>query len=125
MLKPGKFFTLSVILALANAIAAPAARAASIGNVFVVAMENHNWTQPNGNVGSLSSIQQVKNNPNAPFINALVNGTASATLNGVPTNLSAQTAYANNYFNVLANASGSVNIHPSEPSYIWAEAGTN
>jgi hypothetical protein len=100
-------------------------RAAAVQTVFVIAMENHNWTQPDGNVTSLSSIQQLKGNPNAPFLNSLVNGTASAIINGVPTNLSAQTAYADTYHNVLANAAGSVHIHPSEPSYIWAEAGTN
>ena len=38
--------------------------------VFVIAMENHNWTQP----GTQTSPQQIFLNPAAPFINSLVNG---------------------------------------------------
>lgn len=91
-----------------------------IQTVFVIAMENHNWTQP---AASSTSQPQIKGNAAAPFINALVNGSASATVGGVTTNISAQTAYAAAYRNVLANTSA--HIHPSEPNYIWAEAGTN
>ncbi len=118
----------SVIVALVGAAIvslASVAFAAQVQTVFVIALENHNWTQPNGNVGTLSTIQQIKNNPNAPFINSLINGTASAVINGSPVNISAQTSYADAYHNVLADAVGSVHIHPSEPSYIWSEAGTN
>jgi hypothetical protein len=94
-----------------------------IKHVFVVAMENHNWTQPAQFSGP---IQQIFHNPNAPFINSLVNGTAVATINGRQVNISRQVAYATNYHNVLATASGNnPHIHPSEPNYIWAEAGTN
>jgi hypothetical protein len=97
-----------------------------VGDVFVISMENHNFTQPNGNVGALTTIQQIKNNPNAPFQNALINGTASAVINGNTVNISAQTAYANNYYNVLSTPSGSnPSIHPSEPNYLWSEGGTN
>src|SRR5450432_104062 len=74
--------------------------------VFVIAMENHNWTQPN----SASNPQQIFMNPQAPFINSLVNGTSG---------ISEQVAYATNYINAA------VGVHPSEPNYIWAEAGTN
>jgi hypothetical protein len=77
-----------------------------LGTVFVVAMENHNWTQPSAQ----TSPQPIANNPNAPFINALVNGTSG---------ISDQVAYAINYINAA------VGDHPSEPNYIWAEAGTN
>ena len=60
-------------------LAAVAARAQDgpreIKHAFVIAMENHNWTQPNGNVGATSGIQQIYRNPNAPFINSLVSGT--------------------------------------------------
>jgi hypothetical protein len=95
-----------------------------IKHVFVVAMENHNWTQPANQFSG--SIQQIFHNPNAPFINSLVNGTAVATINGRQVNISRQVAYATNYHNVLATASGNnPHIHPSEPNYIWAEAGTN
>src|SRR4029078_5112936 len=44
------------------------------------------------------------------FLNGLVNGTAC---------ISDQVAYATNYLNA------GVGINPSEPNYIWAEAGTN
>ena len=40
--------------------------------------------------------------------------------------ISEQVAYATNYHNVLATPSGNnPHIHPSEPNYLWAEAGTN
>ena len=74
--------------------------------VFVIAMENHNWTQPS----TQTSPQQIFQNPATPFINALVNGTSG---------ISDQVAYASAYINA---APGN---HPSEPNYIWAEAGTN
>jgi hypothetical protein len=87
----------------------------SIKTVFVIAMENHNWTQPANQFSG--PIQQIFQNPNAPFINSLVNGTNVA---------SRQVAYAANYHNVLATAGGNnPHIHPSEPNYIWAEAGFN
>src|SRR4029079_5464361 len=40
--------------------------------VFVVAMENHNWTQPN----PAASPQQLFMTPAAPYLNSLVNGTS-------------------------------------------------
>ncbi|HET9285642.1 MAG TPA: alkaline phosphatase family protein [Candidatus Angelobacter sp.] len=100
------------------------ARADEIKTVFVIAMENHNWTQPANQFSG--PIQQIFQNPNAPFINSLVNGTATAVINGRQVNISEQVAYATNYRNVLATAGGNnPHIHPSEPNYIWAEAGTN
>jgi phosphatidylinositol-3-phosphatase len=93
-----------------------------IKTVFVIALENHNWTQP----ASQTSPQQIFQNSAAPFINSLVNGTAVATVNGHPVNISRQVAYATNYLNVLSTPSGNnPHIHPSEPNYLWAEAGTN
>ena len=38
-----------------------------VKTVFVVAMENHNWTQPS----TQTSPQQIFQNPAAPFINSL------------------------------------------------------
>jgi hypothetical protein len=74
----------------------------------------------------LGGIQQIYLNPHAPFINSLVNGTASAVINGSKVNISEQVAYATAYHNVLATPSGNnPSIHPSGPNYIWAEAGTN
>jgi len=99
------------------------ASAQQVKTVFVIAMENHNWTQP---VQLPGGIQQIYLNPNAPFINSLVNGTASAVINGSEANISEQVAYATAYHNVLATPSGNnPSIHPSEPNYLWAEAGTN
>src|SRR5215467_820648 len=51
----------------------------SVKTVFVIAMENHNWTQPANQFSG--PIQQIFQNPNAPFINSLVNGTAVTTFN--------------------------------------------
>jgi phosphatidylinositol-3-phosphatase len=79
---------------------------AHVKTVFVVAMENHNWTQP----GTITSPQQVFMNPAAPFTNSLVGGTSG---------ISGQVAYAKAYINA------GTGVHPSEPNYIWAEAGTN
>jgi hypothetical protein len=80
-----------------------------IGNVFYIEMENHNLTQP----GSVTSPQQLLGNPAAPFLNSLMTpGNPNA----------AQTSFASNYYNVEYN-NPSVNIHPSEPNYVWQEAG--
>jgi phosphatidylinositol-3-phosphatase len=101
-----------------------ASSAQEIKTVFVIAMENHNWTQPANQF--TGGIQQIYQNPNAPFINSLVNGTAVAIVDGQEVNISQQVAYAANYHNVLATASGAnPHIHPSEPNYIWQEGGTN
>jgi hypothetical protein len=100
------------------------ASAEEIKKVFVIAMENHNWTQPNNQF--TGGIQQIFQNPAAPFINSLVNGTAFATVNGRGFHISSQVSYATNYHNVLATPSGNnPHIHPSEPNYLWSEAGTN
>ena len=110
-------------IALVGALSSFSARAENVKTVFVIAMENHNWTQPAQVAGK---IQQIYQNPNAPFINSLVNGTAAAIINGKAVNISEQTAYATAYHNVLATPSGNnPHIHPSEPNYLWAEAGTN
>lgn len=94
-----------------------------IKHVFVIALENHNWTQPATVAGG---IEPLYKNSHAPFINSLVNGTALAFVDGHIENISQQVAYATAYHNVLATASGkNPHIHPSEPNYIWAEAGTS
>jgi hypothetical protein len=107
-------FRLLGVCALAMGVAASAA-AQQVKTVFVVAIENHNWTQPDHKFEG--KIQQIQGNPNAPFINSLVNGTSP---------ISSQVAYASAYHNAMATADGdNPHIHPSEPNYIWAEAGTN
>jgi hypothetical protein len=77
-----------------------------IGSVFVIAMENHNFTQPN----PTNSPQQIQGNPAAPYINSLITpGNPNA----------AHVSYATAYCNA------GVGVHPSEPNYVWAEAGTD
>jgi autotransporter-associated beta strand protein len=101
-----------------------------LGDIFVIDLENHNWTQPDGNVaaapvngvvngGTTSSggIEQIYGNPAAPFINSLVTpGNPNA----------AQVSYSNSNYNVLSTPSGNnASIHPSELNYIWQETGNN
>ncbi|HKQ88575.1 MAG TPA: alkaline phosphatase family protein [Candidatus Acidoferrales bacterium] len=119
----GLFRTIGVSAALIAAGAASAA-AQQVKTVFVIALENHNWTQP-GN-GPSARLQQIYKDPDAPFLNSLVDGTASATVDGKEVNISQQVAYAAAYHNALATESGdNTHVHPSEPNYIWAEAGSN
>ncbi len=81
-----------------------------IGDIFYIEMENHNLTQPSGLSGSP---EQLLGNPAAPYLNSLMTpGNPNA----------AQTSYASNYYNVEYN-NPSVSIHPSEPNYVWQEAG--
>lgn len=95
----------------------------AIKHVFVIALENHDWTQPATVPGGIEPIFQ---SPNAPFINSLVNGSAWTYINGRLVNISEHVSYATAYHNVLATESGNnPHIHPSEPQYIWSEAGTN
>jgi len=95
-----------------------------VKKIFVIAMENHNWTQP---------ANQFSGAPPADFPGSQCsvhqqpgNGTATVTINGRQVNISKQVAYASNYYNVLATASGNnPHILSSEPNHVWAEAGTN
>jgi len=83
---------------------AASAQAQQLGDVFYIDMENHNLTQPS----SVTSPQQLLNNPAAPFLNSLITpGNPNA----------AQTSWASNYLNVAPG------VHPSEPNYVWQEAG--
>lgn len=77
-----------------------------IGAVFVIAMENHHFTQPS----TQTSPQQILGNPAAPFMNSLI----------TPSNPNAaQVSYGTAYFN------SGTGVHPSEPNYVWAEAGSD
>jgi hypothetical protein len=75
-----------------------------IGDVFYIALENHNFTQP----ATTTSPQQLEGNSAAPFLNSLITP-------GDPN--AAMVSFASNYQNVAPN------IHPSEPNYVWQEAG--
>jgi hypothetical protein len=99
-----------LILASAAALAASSAQAADIKTVFVIALENHNFVQPQAVTDA--GLNQIFGNSAAPFINSLVTpGNANA----------AMTSFASNYINVPPQAGQP--IHPSEPNYVWAEAG--
>jgi len=80
--------------ATANTLAATATAtprpAIDTKTVFLILMENHNWSA-------------IKNSPSAPYINNTLLPRAS---------------YAEQYYNPLGN-------HPSEPNYLWLEAGSN
>src|SRR6516225_4443439 len=91
-------------------LAASSVNAQQLGDVFYIDMENHNLTQPSN--APAGTPQQLLGNPAAPFLNSLITpGNPNA----------AQTSYASNYLNVLPNTG--VSIHPSEPNYVWQEAG--
>ena len=110
-----RFFCMMGVLGLLIAWGSHTASAQQVKTVFVIAMENHNWTGPTPAAGFP---QNIFGNPNAPFINSLVNGTSSG--------ISDQVAYATAYHNALATPSGAnPHVHPSEPNYVWAEAGLN
>src|ERR1700747_2870360 len=72
-----------------------------VKTVWVILMENHNWT--GNNSGASFGAPDIKGSPLAPYINGP---------------LLATSAHAEQYYNPPGN-------HPSEPNYLWLEAGTN
>lgn len=77
-----------------------------VKTVIMIGFENHNFKQPN----PTSNPQQIFTNPAAPYINSLITpGNSNATY----------VSYCTRYFNT---GNG---VHPSEPNYIWEEAGSN
>jgi hypothetical protein len=88
------------------AMAGKASAGGTLGDVFYIALENHDFTQPSSYTGT----QPIFNNPNAPFIDSLLTpGNPNA----------AQVSYETNY---IQPGNGD---HPSEPNYVWAEEGSN
>ena len=91
--------TILLTLILLLCLAVPARTQSTTHNiktVFIIVMENHNWT--GGKKGT-----NIKGNPDAPYINNTLLPMAS---------------HAEQYFNPPGN-------HPSLPNYLWLEAGTN
>jgi hypothetical protein len=77
-----------------------------VGDIFVIAMENHNFTQP----ATQTSPQPIYGNPAAPYLSSLLTpGNPNA----------AQVSFALNYLNA------GTGVHPSEPNYVWDEAGSD
>lgn len=105
---------LATTCVLAAGSPARAADKDQIGDVFYIEFENHNLTQP---ASDTYAPRQLLGNPAAPFLNSLMTpGNPNA----------AMTSYARAYHNVLATPSGkNPDIHPSEPNYIWQEAGNH
>src|SRR5580658_1932395 len=86
-----RLLALGVIVPGTLLLAAPV-RGQRIESVFVIDLENHNWTQDNS-----SGPEPIYGNPAAPFINSLVTP-------GDPN--SAKVSYASAYHNVLATPAG-------------------
>src|SRR5437773_3370608 len=77
------------------------AQMSKVKTVWVILMENHNWT--GNNAGAAFGAPDIKGNPLAPYTNRTLLQTS---------------AHAEQYFNPPGN-------HPSQPNYLWLEAGTN
>jgi phospholipase C len=92
----------TAILSLLAVMPIPAnAQMNKVKTVWVILMENHNWT--GNNAGAAFGAPDLKGNPLAPYANGELLRTS---------------AHAEQYFNPPGN-------HPSQPNYLWLEAGTN
>jgi hypothetical protein len=94
-------FSLTMLSLLAVMAAVTNAQMSKVKTVWVILMENHNWT--GNNAGAAFGAPDIKGNPLAPYINGP---------------LLATSAHAEQYYNPPGN-------HPSQPNYLWLEAGTN
>jgi len=94
-------FSVTMLSLLAVTPAVTNAQMSKVKTVWVILMENHNWT--GNNSGAAFGDPDIKGSPLAPY----VNGTLLST-----------SAHAEQYFNPPGN-------HPSQPNYLWLEAGTN
>jgi phosphatidylinositol-3-phosphatase len=86
---------------LAFAPVAAHAQLSKVKTVWVILMENHNWT--GNDSGAKFGDPDIKGNALAPYINGPLLNTS---------------AHAEQYYNPPGN-------HPSQPNYLWLEAGTN
>src|SRR6516164_3154894 len=94
-------FSATMLLLLVVAPAVTNAQMSKVKTVWIILMENHNWT--GNNAGAAFGAPDLKGNPLAPYINGALLNTS---------------AHAEQYFNPPGN-------HPSLPNYLWLEAGTN
>ena len=101
------------------------ARADNIKKVFVIAMENHNWTQPINPFGpgvqqvypkSARAVHQQSGFRSAQSPLSMGRWSTSAVRWLTP-------RHTTTFWLLLPGAT--IHIHPSEPNYLWAEAGTN
>ena len=95
--------TLELSLCALSFVATPDTQAqmSKVKTVWIILMENHNWT--GNNSGAQFGDPDLKGSSLAPY----VNGPLLAT-----------SAHAEQYYNPPGN-------HPSQPNYLWLEAGTN
>jgi hypothetical protein len=77
------------------------AQMSKVKTVWIILMENHNWT--GNDAGASFGDPDIKGNPLAPYVNGELLDTS---------------AHAEQYYNPPGN-------HPSQPNYLWLEAGTN
>lgn len=84
-------FPLALLIGASTAQASLTGMKNVTGTVFIIVMENTNWSG-------------IKGKASAPYINSLLTNP--------------QASYATNYKNPPG-------LHPSEPNYIWIEAGSN
>jgi phosphatidylinositol-3-phosphatase len=91
---------------------------AQITTVFYILLENRCWTT--GTDTSYNNI--IKGNSAAPYLNSITTPNNAAA---------AQVSYCSAYHNDISYTSGSNElnvaggVHPSEPNYVWMEAGSN
>jgi hypothetical protein len=100
-LKKIRTFSVTITLLLIALPMIMNAQMSKVKTVWVILMENHNWT--GNNAGAVFGDPDIKGSPLAPYINGPLLRTA---------------AHSERYFNPPGN-------HPSQPNYVWLEAGTN
>jgi hypothetical protein len=94
-------FSLSTLLIIGLFSLGASAQMSKVKTVWVILMENHNWT--GNNSGAAFGDPDLKGSPLAPYANGVLVNTS---------------AHAEQYYNPPGN-------HPSQPNYLWLEAGTN
>jgi phosphatidylinositol-3-phosphatase len=94
-------FSVTILLVLIVVPVVTNAQMSSVKTVWVILMENHNWT--GNNAGAAFGDPDIKGSLLAPYANGQLLDTS---------------AHAEQYFNPPGN-------HPSQPNYLWLEAGTN
>jgi hypothetical protein len=93
--------SLTIALLLVAAPIVTNAQMSRVKTVWVILMENHNWT--GNNSGAQYGDPDLKGSLKAPYVNGTLLDTS---------------AHAEQYYNPPGN-------HPSQPNYLWLEAGTN
>jgi hypothetical protein len=94
-------FSVTILLLVVVMPCVTNAQMSQVKTVWVILMENHNWT--GNNSGAQFGDPDIKGSLLAPYANGELLYTA---------------AHAEQYFNPPGN-------HPSQPNYLWLEAGTN